>query len=172
MPQGDTPRGAPPPPAGVPTRAQSQASQPLQRAPAPQPPPQPQQSAALPPQDPGSTGGGAALPGGVGVMLGSIQFTGNSAKLSPELLAQVREIAAVGQQNGGGTIRVTGYSEPKGDQDTMAPQLASFNLALDRARAVAAALTQNGVPLRSVEIGASPPPPGQSGGVVEISLEQ
>src|SRR5438876_5355090 len=125
VPQGDTPRGAPPPPAGVPTRAQSQASQPLQRAPAPQPPPQPQQSAALPPQDPGSTGGGAALPGGVGVMLGSIQFTGNSAKLSPELLAQVREIAAVGQQNGGGTIRVTGYSEPKGDQDTMAPQLAS-----------------------------------------------
>jgi len=126
----------------------------------------------LPPQDPGSAGGGAALPSGVGVTLGSIQFTGNSAKLSPELLAQVREIAAAGQQNGGGTIRVTGYSEPKGDQDTMAPQLASFNLALDRARAVAAALMQNGVPLRSVEIGASPPPPGQSGGVVEISLEQ
>jgi len=171
VPQGDTPRSAPPPPAGVPVRAQSQASQAVQQAPPPQPP-QPQQSAALPPPDPGSAGGGATPPGGVGVTLGSIQFTGNSAKLSPELLAQVREIAAAGQQNGGGTIRVTGYSEPKGDQDTMARQLASFNLALDRARAVAAVLTQNGVPLRSVEIGASPPPPGQSGGGVEVSLEQ
>ncbi len=39
-------------------------------------------------------------------------------------------------------------------------------------RAVAAALIQNGVPASAVEIGASPPPPGQSGGVVEISLEQ
>jgi len=84
----------------------------------------------------------------------------------------VREVAALSQQNGGGTIHVTGYSVPQGEQDSMAPQLASFNLALDRARAVAAALTQNGVPLRSVEIGASPPPAGSAGGAVEISLEQ
>ena len=96
----------------------------------------------------------------------------NSSKLSPEVLAQVREVATLRQQNGGGTIRVTGYSVLQGEQDSMAPQLESFNLALDRARAVAAALTQNGVPLGSVEIGASPPPPGESGGVVEISLEQ
>src|SRR5437763_2907739 len=65
VPQGETPRSAPPPPAGVPARAQSQASQPVQRAPAPPQSPQPQQSAALPPQDPGSAGGGAAPPGGV-----------------------------------------------------------------------------------------------------------
>jgi outer membrane protein OmpA-like peptidoglycan-associated protein len=106
------------------------------------------------------------------VTLGTVTFAGNSAKLSPEVLAQVREAAALRQRNGGGTIRVTGYSVQQGEQDTMAPQLASFNLALDRARAVAAALTQNGVPLRSVEIGASPPPPGQPGGAVEMSLEQ
>ena len=166
VPQGETPRPAPPPPAGAPARAQAQQTQPSPPAQLP-----PQQTATLPP-DPPLVGGGAALPSGVGVTLGTIAFIGSSAKLSPELLAQVREVAALRQQNGGGTVRVTGYSEPQGDQDTMAPQLASFNLALDRARAVAAALTQNGVPLRAVEIGASPPPPGQSGGVVEISLEQ
>ena len=173
VPQGETPRAAPPPPPGVPVRAQAQ----------PQPaPPVPQQSAALPPPslppppdpafDPAYAGGGAAQPSNVGVTLGTILFDGNTARLSPEMLAQVREVAALRQQNGGGTIHVTGYSIPQGEQDTMGPQLASFNLALDRARAVAAALTQNGVPLRSVEIGASPPPPGSAGGVVEISLEQ
>jgi outer membrane protein OmpA-like peptidoglycan-associated protein len=168
VPQGETPRPAPPPPAGAPARAQAQQTQ--SSAPPAQLPLQ--QTATLPPPDPPFVGSGAGLPSGVGVTLGTIAFNGSSAKLSPELLAQVREVAALRQQNGGGTVRVTGYSEPQGDQDTMSPQLASFNLALDRARAVAAALTQNGVPLRAVEIGASPPPPGQSGGVVEISLEQ
>jgi len=169
--QGETPRPAPPPPPGVRVSAQSQSP------PVPQPPPAPQlhppQTAALPPPSlPPTTGGGAALSSGVGGTLGTVTFASNSAKLSPEVLAQVREVAALRQRNGGGTIRVTGYSEPQGQQDTVAPQLASFNLALDRARAVAAALTQNGVPVRSVEIGASPPPPGQAGGVVEMSLEQ
>lgn len=175
VPQGETPRPAPPPPTGAPARAQPQ-SQPAQ--------PAPQQSAALPPPtlppapppepafDPAFAGGGAALPTGVGVTLGTMQFTGNSARLSAEMLAQVREVAALRQQNGGGTIHVTAYSEPQGEQDTMGPQLASFNLALDRARAIASALAQNGVPARSVEIGASPAPPGGAGGVVEISLEQ
>ena len=103
--------------------------------------------------------------------LGAVLFTGSSTKLTAEILAQVREVAARSQQNGGGALRVTGYSQPQGSQDTMALQLASFNLALDRARSVAAALTQNGVPVRSVEIGAAPPPPGRAGGVVEITLE-
>jgi outer membrane protein OmpA-like peptidoglycan-associated protein len=172
LPQGETPRPAPPPPPGVPVRAQSQ-----------QPPPQslPPQTAALPPPtrpapptdpefDPAFAG--AASPTGVGMTLGTVTFAGKSAKLSPEILVQLRELAVLRQQSGGGTIRVTGYSEPQGEQDSMAPQLESFNLALDRARAVAAALAQNGVPLRSVEVGASPPPPGQPGGVVDISLEQ
>jgi outer membrane protein OmpA-like peptidoglycan-associated protein len=164
VPQGETPRSAPPPPVGSPARTQTQQ-------------PVPQQSAALPPPslppvpDPAFAGGGAALPSGAGVTLGTVLFEGTSARLSAESLAQVREVAALRQQNGGGTIRVTGYSVPQGEQDTMAPQLASFNLALDRARAVAAALTQSGVPARAVEIGASPPPPGQAGGAVEILLE-
>lgn len=168
VPQGETPRSAPPPPVGSPSRTQ-QAPQTV-----------PQQSAALPPPslppapppDPAYAGGGAALPSGVGVTLGSLQFEGTSARLSPENLAQVRQVAALRQQNGGGTIRVTAYSAPQGEQDTMGPQLASFNLALDRARAVAAALTQSGVPARSVEIGATTAPPGQPSGAVDISLEQ
>ncbi|HKX09410.1 MAG TPA: OmpA family protein, partial [Stellaceae bacterium] len=124
------------------------------------------------PPDPAYAGGGAVLPSGVGVTLGTLLFEGGSARLSPENLAQVRQVAALRQQNGGGTIRITAYSAPQGEQDTMGPQLASFNLALDRARAVAAALTQSGVPERSVEIGATTAPPGQPGGAVDISLEQ
>jgi outer membrane protein OmpA-like peptidoglycan-associated protein len=168
LPQGETPRSAPPPPVGSPARTQTQ--QASQSA--------PPQTAALPPPSlppappPAFGGGGAALPSDLGVTLGIVQFDGNSARLSPESLAQVREVAALRQQNGGGTVRVTGYSVPLGEQDTMAPQLASFNLALDRARAVATALTQSGVPARALEIGASPPPPGQAGGTVEMSLEQ
>ena len=165
VPQGETPRSPPPPPTGVPVRAQPQQTAALPPSRAPAPPP----DSAF---DPALAGGGAALPGGFGVTLGSVVFSGNNAKLSPEILAQVREVAALRQQNGGGTLRVTAYSEPQGEQDTMAPQLASFNLALDRARAVAAALAQNGIPARSIEIGATPAPPGQSGGVVDISLEQ
>jgi outer membrane protein OmpA-like peptidoglycan-associated protein len=165
VPQGETPRSAPPPPAGVSTQAP-----PAQRLP---PAPQPPQTAALPPPAaPGYAGGVDTPPSGAGVSLGTVAFAGNSAKLSPEVLAQVRKVAALHQRNGGGTIRVTGYSVPQGEQNTMAPQLASFNLALDRARAVASALAQSGVPVRAVEIGASPPRPGQPGGVVEMSLEQ
>ncbi len=187
VPQGETPRPAPPPPVGSPARTQTQ--QPVARTQSPVARPVPQQSAALPPPslpppslppapppdpayDPAFAGGGSALPPGPGVTLGIMQFAGSTARLSPEMLAQVRDVAALRQQNGGGTIRVTGYSVPEGEQDTMAPQLASFNLALDRARAVAVALTQSGVPARAVEIGATTAPPGQSGGTVEISLEQ
>ncbi|HKF71751.1 MAG TPA: OmpA family protein [Stellaceae bacterium] len=170
LPQGETPRPPPPPPAGSPARAQQPAPQQTATLPPPYVPPAP--PSQDPATDPAYASGGAAPPSGVGMTLGSVQFAGNSARLTPEMLAQVREAAALRQQTGGGTVRVTGYSMPQGEQDTMAPQLASFNLALDRARAVAAALTQNGVPARAVEISAAPPPPGQAGGVVEISLEQ
>src|SRR5579883_3514522 len=170
VPQGETPRPPPPPPAGVPTRAPTQQAQ-RPAAAAPEPP-VPPQSAALPPPSAPPPSLPPALSGGMGVTLGEVTFVGNSARLTPEILAQLRDVAALRQQNGGGTIRVTGYSVPQGEQDTMGPQLASFNLALDRARAVAAALTQNGVPARAIEIGASPPPPGQAGGTVEVSLEQ
>jgi outer membrane protein OmpA-like peptidoglycan-associated protein len=170
LPQGETPRPAPPPPTGSPADAQQPAPQQTATLPPPYVPPA--QPSPDPATDPAFARGGAALPSGAGAMLGAVLFTGNSARLSPEMLAQVREAAALRQQSGGGTVRVTGYSVPQGEQDTMAPQLASFNLALDRARAVAAALTQNGVPARAVEISAAPAPPGQAGGVVEISLEQ
>jgi outer membrane protein OmpA-like peptidoglycan-associated protein len=180
VPQGETPRAPPPPPLGSPARTQTQqpVAQPVQQQSAALPPPSlppPSLPPAPPPDpayDPALAGGGSALPAGPGVTLGIMQFTSNTARLSPEMLAQVRDLAALRQQNGGGTIRVTAYSPPQGEQDTMAPQLASFNLALDRARAVAAAFTQNGVPARAVEIGATTAPPGQTGGTVEISLEQ
>jgi outer membrane protein OmpA-like peptidoglycan-associated protein len=168
VPQGEVPRAPPPAPAGVPARGQGQ-GQPAQQT-ATLPPPSPT-SLPDPAFDPAEAGGGVAGSPGLGFALGTIAFSGKSAKLSPEILQQVREVVQLRQQNGGGTVRITGYSEPEGEQETMGPQLASFNLALDRARAVAVALTRSGIPAEAVEIGASPPPPGQAGGVVEISLE-
>ena len=104
------------------------------------------------------------------MVVGTLGFTGNSNKLSADDLQQLRDVAQLSRQNGG-IIRVTAYSDPSGMGATANRELANFNQALDRARAVAVALTQNGVSARAVEIGASPAPPGQRGGTVELSLE-
>jgi len=159
VPQGEQPRAAPPAPPGVPTgnrpAPQQSAALPLNRpTPTPSPPPDADTSFAAQP--------------GIAVTVGTLEFSGNSTKLSADALQQVEEVAQLSRANGG-TIRVTAYSDPAGGNANR--ELATFNLALDRARAVAVALTQAGIPARSVEIGASPPPPGQQGGFVELSLE-
>jgi outer membrane protein OmpA-like peptidoglycan-associated protein len=161
VPQGETPRAPPPAPPGVATGSR----------------PAPQQSAALPPSrsaptlsPPPSSDAGVAAPPTVSVVVGTLEFAGNSNKLSADDLQQLRDVAQLSRQNGG-IIRVTAYSDPSGMGATANRELANFNLALDRARAVAVALTQIGVSARAVEISASPAPPGQRGGTVELSLE-
>lgn len=168
VPQGETPRPAPPPPPGVPTGQRPASAS----APAPLPP----QSATLPPParppspDFDADTAGAALPAAVGLTVGSVEFAGNATKLAAADLQRIREVAQLGLQNGA-TVRVTAYSEPPGSGRSASGKISSFNLALDRARTVAVALSQAGVPARAVEIAASPAPPGQHAGVVEMSLE-
>ena len=75
------------------------------------------------------------------------------------------------RQQNGGTIRVTGYSVLGPGSDLTSRQMSGFGAALDRAKTVALALTQAGVPARNVAVGAVPAPPGQSASVVDIALE-
>jgi len=159
IPQGDTPRPAPPPPPGVPQGAGRPGATPTQ-------------TAALPPAAvtrspvPVSPAG----PPGVAVTVGVVQFTGNSSRIEPSELQHIRDVAQMRQQSGG-VIRVTAYSLNADGRDSAGSQLAGFDLALDRARAIALALTRAGVPARAVEIGATPAPPGTQGGTAELALQ-
>jgi outer membrane protein OmpA-like peptidoglycan-associated protein len=102
--------------------------------------------------------------------IGVVRFTGNSSRLGPDELQQIKQAAQLRQQNGG-IIRVTAYSMPTNARDQATADLDGFGLAMDRARAVAVALTNAGVPARSVEIGAMPTPLGETGDVASLVLE-
>jgi outer membrane protein OmpA-like peptidoglycan-associated protein len=102
--------------------------------------------------------------------VGVVRFSGNSTRLGPEDLQQIRQVAQMRLQNGG-IIRVTAYSVPSGSGNAAAAEIDGFGLAMDRARAVAVALTNAGVPARAVEVGATPAALGDQGGVAALSLE-
>ncbi|HVM79663.1 MAG TPA: hypothetical protein VMU06_11620 [Stellaceae bacterium] len=162
VPQGETPRPAPPPPPGVRPEAPA----------APSPAPAPQQTASLtppasPPASPPSAPSGRGSE--VTVTVGSVTLQAGN-KLSPGDHDQLVSVARLRQQNGG-IIHVTGYSVPGAGRDAVSQQMAGFGAALERAKAVAQALTQAGVPTQYVVVGAVPAPPGQSSSVVELSLE-
>lgn len=82
----------------------------------------------------------------------------------------IQQAAQMRQQNGG-IIRVTAYSQPSATGNAAAAELAGFGLAMDRARVIAEALTRAGVPARAVEIGATPAPLGDEGGIAALTLE-
>lgn len=134
--------------------------------------PRPTQSAALTP--PAQPGAGATRPPeiapAVSVNVGLVEFAGNSSQLAPDARQRLREVAQLYRQSSG-RVRVIGYSEAGPGPATANRELSAFNLALDRARAVALALVQMGIPARDVAVDASPPPSGEGGGTVEIALE-
>jgi len=158
LPQGDQPRGAPPAPGTAPRRPAAAS---------------PRQTAALPPQAAPSAATAAAPPAapqGLTMTVGVVRFAGNSARIGPGELQQIQQAAQLRQQNGG-IIRVTAYSVPSSARDEATAELAGFGLAMDRARAVAEALTKAGVPARAVEVGAAPAPLGDEGDVAALTLE-
>ena len=164
LPQGDQPRAVPAAPgttAQVPARPPSQPVTPPQTA-SLQPPPvtAPTSPATIAP----------TIPQGVTMTVGVVRFSGNSTRLGPDEMAQIRQAAQMRQQNGG-VIRVTAYSVPSGSRDAASAEIDGFGLAMDRARAVAVALTNAGVPARAVEVGATPAPLGEQGGVAALTLE-
>jgi outer membrane protein OmpA-like peptidoglycan-associated protein len=85
------------------------------------------------------------------------------------LRGTISEIAKT-HNTGGGTIRVVGFGEATGKDAAVA----GFTLALDRAQAVAVALTDAGVAAKDIAVEAAPVP--AKGGVdaprAEVYLEQ
>lgn len=134
--------------------------------------PRPTQSAALTPParpDAGATRPSKIAPA-VSVNVGLVEFAGSSSQLAPDARQRLHEVAQLYRQSGG-RVRVIGYSEAGPGPATANREISAFNLALDRARAVALALIQMGIPAGDVAVDASPPPSGEGGGTVEIALE-
>ena len=76
-------------------------------------------------------------------------FGNGSAELPPLAAVQLKQLAA---RRGNGVIAVTGYGDAaSNDPDA---QAAALTLGLSRAKAIAAALTADGVPASAVQVDA------------------
>jgi outer membrane protein OmpA-like peptidoglycan-associated protein len=156
-------QSAPPPPypTPAPTAANAAPAQPhLQSPPAPAPMPAAIASAAFqppppPPQLPplASTGKSPKPPPpAAGTPIAEIKFAANSTSLSDDDRQTLEKVVPLYQQNPG-KLRIVGYAGPGSGA---AEQLNSFRAALDRAQAVAAALTQAGIPSDKIAVEAAP----------------
>jgi outer membrane protein OmpA-like peptidoglycan-associated protein len=132
VPQPETPRAPPPPPSLAGTQPA--------RAPSAPVPPRVASLAPTAAPEPGTT-------------LGHVSFAPNSTQLSPAG-RQAVQAAAQKQRQSGSPLRVVGHGGTSGDSPTQ--QLASFRIALDRATAVASALTQAGVPTDRILLETAP----------------
>jgi outer membrane protein OmpA-like peptidoglycan-associated protein len=168
LPQGESPNAPPPAPGGP--RPQQQAA--LPAAPALAVP------AALPaaPADPAEQPAVMRAPRGhapsVTLQAAEIGFAGDGKTLSAEDNQHLAEAAKL-QKQGGGSLRVIGYARRGYGPDAAREDLASFGAALDRANAVAQALTKLGVPASRITVQAAPEQvaAGLGAGAAEVLLE-
>ena len=95
---------------------------------------------------------GKPPPPAAGTPIAEIKFAANSTSLSDDDRQTLEKVVPLYQQNPG-KVRVVGYA---GAGSGAAEQLNSFRAALDRAQAVAAALTQAGIPSDKIAVEAAP----------------
>jgi len=112
-----------------------------------QPPPPPPTLAPL-----ANSGKGAQKLAPVGTPVAEVKFAADSTTLSDQDRQTLGKIVQLYQQNPG-KVRVVGYA---GAGSGAAEQLSSFRAALDRAQAVAAALTEAGIPADKIAVEAAP----------------
>jgi outer membrane protein OmpA-like peptidoglycan-associated protein len=134
IPEPEPPPPAPPPPPRV-------------AAPAPQRPAP--SVAALPQAAPPAAPSAAAA---AGAPLVDIAFGDGSAALTEGERERIRQAAS---QHAGAVFRVVGHAPPPRSSDALS-HLVSFNMALDRANAVASALSEAGVPSAQIRVEAAP----------------
>jgi outer membrane protein OmpA-like peptidoglycan-associated protein len=97
--------------------------------------------------------GGQKLPGPVaGTPVAEIRFTADTTNLSDEDRRTIERVVPLYRENPG-KVRIIGYAGAGGGATE---QLNSFRAALDRAQAVAAALTQAGIPSDKIAVEAAP----------------
>jgi outer membrane protein OmpA-like peptidoglycan-associated protein len=146
-----SPPGSPPPPAALDSTAY-------------QPPPPPPVLAPVA----GSGKGGQKLPGPVaGTPVAEIRFAADTTNLSEEDRKTIEKLVPLYRENPG-KVRIIGYA---GAGSGAAEQLNSFRAALDRAQAVAAALTQAGIPSEKIAVEAAPSGSNSGDGRATVLLE-
>ena len=159
--QGPPPQAAhlqsPPPAAPLPAAIGSGAYQPAPPAPvlAPLATANPRKGAEKPPPSP------------VGTPVADIKFAADSRSLTDEDRQILEGIVPLYRQNPG-KLRIVGYASA-GSGAT--EQLNSFRAALDRAQAVAAALTGAGIPADKIQVEAAPAA-SEGDGRAEVLLER
>ena len=172
-------QAAPPPP--YPTPAPTAANAPpatprLQSPPAPAPLPAALDSTAYQPPPPppvlaplASSGRSVQKAPGpaAGAPVAEIRFAGDSTNLNEDDRQTISKIVPLYQQNPG-KIRIIGYANAGSGA---AEQLNSFRAALDRAQAVAAALTQAGIPSDRIAVEAAPSGSNTPENRAEVLLE-
>ena len=128
----------------------------------PELPPLPARAAAAGPEK-----GGAKPPARVGTPVAEIQFGTNSTTLTDKDRQTLETVLPAYQQNPG-KVRIVGYA---GAGSGAVEQLNSYRTALDRAQAVASALTKAGIPSDKIQVEAAPQGENAGESRAEVMLE-
>jgi outer membrane protein OmpA-like peptidoglycan-associated protein len=111
--------------------------------------------------------GGAKPPALVGTPVAEIRFGTDSTSLTDKDRQTLETVLPVYQQNPG-KVRIVGYA---GAGSGAVEQLDSYRTALDRAQAVAAALTKAGIPSDKIQVEAAPQGNNSGESRAEVLLE-
>jgi outer membrane protein OmpA-like peptidoglycan-associated protein len=115
----------------------------------------------------GSAKSGPKPPAPVGTPVAEIKFGADSTSLSDKDRQTLETVVPLYQENPG-KVRIVGYA---GAGSGAVEQLSSYRSALDRAQAVAAALTQAGIPSDKIQVEAAPASANSGESRAEILLE-
>jgi outer membrane protein OmpA-like peptidoglycan-associated protein len=109
-------------------------------------------------------------PGKVSKQVAEIEFVKDETRLTTEDSQRLPSVLRLYQENGG-TVRVVGYGRRGYGPDAAQQELLSYSKAIDRANAVAQALTKLGVPPSSIVVQAAPVGDGLGEDRAEVLLE-
>lgn len=135
-----------------------------------EPPPAAPELAPVPPTRTAAAGPGKAAAKSAAraeTPVAEIKFTPESTTLTDENRQTLEAVLPVYQQNPG-KVRVVGYA---GAGSGAVEQLNSYRAALDRAQAVAAALTKAGIPSDKIQVEAAPQGENSGESRAEVMLE-
>jgi outer membrane protein OmpA-like peptidoglycan-associated protein len=135
-----------------------------------EPPPATPELPPAPPTRTAATGAGKSgskPPAPVGTPVAEIKFGADSTSLTDKDRQTLETVVPIYRQNPG-KVRIVGYA---GGGSGAVEQLNSYRTALDRAQAVAAALTQAGIPSDKVQVEAAPQGENPGESRAEVLLE-
>ena len=127
------------------------------------PPPPPTRTAAAAPGK-----GGTKPPARIGTPVAEIKFGTDSTTLTDKDRQTLETVLPVYQQNPG-KVRIVGYA---GAGSGAVEQMNSYRTALDRAQAVAAALTKAGIPSDKIQVEAARQDENSGESRAEVLLER